>query len=434
MDGAPAKQSARWFPLAAAVAVAVVAVVTVVAALLGGPGDDGPERGRVHRPASGAAGEDVVRRLAAALGVAGDPRRDGEGWTVGSGDITLEVSDEPGQPWWYGQVFDEPMPVEPVLGTETGGLSRECAPDAAGATHCEASVPPLDVPPPEPAAAPVSEDAALSVVGPLLATLALTDADVRSEAYGDTRAVSAAPRVAGLPTQGWETRLEVGADGEVRWASGMLGGVTAGEEYPLVGAHEAFDLLTAQPHPDIAVLCAPGVPCARTERVVTGAEPGLQLQVDDEGALLVPAWLFTVRDAPHAVGQVAVAPAHLAPPEVPVNADEPVTPADPVEPADPDDAPVGRATFPFDRAARGTVDTEVVFGYGDSSSCPHTGVVPLVDETDDVVTVTLEADAMPPDRACTADYVGVDVTVPLERPLGDRTVVDGATGMPHELR
>jgi hypothetical protein len=247
----------------------------------------------------------------------------------------------------------------------------------------------------------VAEQHALSVVRPLLSALDLDGADVTTEAYGEVRTVLAAPHVGGLPTQGWETRFEIGTDGALLSASGMLGGAATGEEYPLIDAQEAFELLNAQPRPDLAALCAPDVPCGPDERAVTGARPGLQLQFNDHGPLLVPAWLFSVRDLPQPVAHVAVDPAFLEPPTAPD------VHADPDEP--------------------------VIVGYGESSSCPHTSVKPLVEETEEVVTVTLEADAIPPDVACTADYVGVDLTVPLSAPLGDRAVVDGPTGQRHDL-
>lgn len=276
---AQAERPGRWAPAGAAVGVvAAVGLVALVAALLGGTGSqeasgppplrlgsaagaaesasasgdassffvtdsalgsgyrlegtlpsDGPERGAVHRPAAGSAAEVAVRRLAAALGLDAEPRRDGERWTVQSGTSTLDVSAEPGQPWWYGEVLDLPLPVEPVPGTEPAGA--------------------------------VGEDAALAAARPELTALGLTGADVHTETHGDGRTVVAAPRVDGLPTQGVETQLEVGPEGGLRWASGLLGELTRGDEYPLVGASEVFALLQTQPHSDIAALCAPDVPC-----------------------------------------------------------------------------------------------------------------------------------------------------------------------------
>jgi hypothetical protein len=138
--------------------------------------DDGPERGAVHRPADGKAGAEQVRRLAAALGIEREPRGDGERWTLTSGLSTLDVTDEPGRPWWYGQAVPMPMPVEPVPGTESGGGSAGCTPpDASGTAHCVAAAPPPDLPLPEPTADPVTADAALAAVRPLLDALDALD-------------------------------------------------------------------------------------------------------------------------------------------------------------------------------------------------------------------------------------------------------------------
>lgn len=90
----------------------------------------------------------------------------------------------------------------------------------------------------------------------------------------------------------------------------------------------------------------------------------------------------------------------------------------------------GRAAFSFD-AAYGTDEPyEVVVQYGDSSSCPHENVRHVVRETADQVVVTLEADAMSPERACTADYRQMLVPIRLASPLGDRVLVDGSRNEP----
>ncbi len=92
-----------------------------------------------------------------------------------------------------------------------------------------------------------------------------------------------------------------------------------------------------------------------------------------------------------------------------------------------------RATYSFD-AAYGTDDPkQVVVQYGDSSSCPHQRVTHTVTETPDRVVVTLEADAMDPERACTADYQQRLVTIRLQQPMSGRTLVDGHRNEPVEV-
>jgi hypothetical protein len=115
----------------------------------------------------------------------------------------------------------------------------------------------------------------------------------------------------------------------------------------------------------------------------------------------------------------------------PAGASSPARPA-PSPPASRAASPAAaaRATFGFD-AAYGTDEAyEVVVQYGDSSSCPHAAVTHAVRETAEQVVVTLEEDAQDPGRACTADYRQVLVPVRLDRPLGDRVVVDGHRGEP----
>lgn len=89
-----------------------------------------------------------------------------------------------------------------------------------------------------------------------------------------------------------------------------------------------------------------------------------------------------------------------------------------------------RAAFSFDGAYGTDEPREVIVQYGDSSSCPHEDVRHAVQESSDRVVVTLEADAMAPERACTADYRQMLVPIRLAQPLGDRILVDGSRGEP----
>ena len=90
----------------------------------------------------------------------------------------------------------------------------------------------------------------------------------------------------------------------------------------------------------------------------------------------------------------------------------------------------GRAAFSFDAAYGTDEPREVIVQYGDSSSCPHEDVRSTVQESADRVVVTLEADAVPPERACTADYRQMLVPIRLSGPLGDRVLIDGSRGEP----
>ena len=121
----------------------------------------------------------------------------------------------------------------------------------------------------------------------------------------------------------------------------------------------------------------------------------------------------------------APAPSRTRPPGAPA----PTRTAAPPSSPKPSTA-VARAAFSFDAAYGTDEPREVVVQYGDSSSCPHARVTHTVQETAERVVVTLEADAMDPGRACTADYRQMLVYVALASPMGDRVLVDGSRNEP----
>jgi hypothetical protein len=257
----------------------------------------------------------------------------------------------------------------------------------------------------------------------VLADLGLADADVSVEPAGEQAFVLADPRVAGLPTSGYATQLQVDAHGAVVGGGGYLGRPTAGPSYPLIGAKEAYDALPELPRPMFA--CPSDAGCPQPQpAVITGAELGLQLTAlaDDEAALL-PAWLFTVKDWPMPLAQPAIEPRFLSRPSAePAPVDVPPVATSPLPPTQP------RSAFGFDTVFPTDDPKGVVVQYGDSGSCPHTNVDPLVKESADTVAVTLEGDGQPADRACTADYRQMLVSLTLQSPLGDRKVIDGSRG------
>ena len=68
--------------------------------------------------------------------------------------------------------------------------------------------------------------------------------------------LNVSPKVAGLPTQGMETNINVDAKG-ITSATGQLQAPTAGDDYPLQTAKAAFDSLASRPQPAIARYCGP---------------------------------------------------------------------------------------------------------------------------------------------------------------------------------
>jgi hypothetical protein len=174
--------------------------------------------------------------------------------------------------------------------------------------------------------------------------LRIEDAEVSVNPWGASVWIN--PTVHGLPTAGYTTRVEIGQDKQISYASGFLGDLSKGDSYPLVTAEEAFDQLPA-PMTDMMCRVGPsGQGCEPPpQQEVTGAELGLALQQTGTGdQLLVPAWLFEVKTWTEPLPQVAVEGKYLGQPEpeqtAPAGKDgggqtEPGTVVDPVPPASP---------------------------------------------------------------------------------------------------
>jgi hypothetical protein len=254
-----------------------------------------------------------VAELAAALGLAGKPDEEPNGWTVRDGRRALVVHRLAGVPWTYGT--DILGACSPRSGGPYGaGGGVQClASDAPVASQPAAPGRPSRRPvPPSPATA---ERAARDLAA--RAGLDLDGATVRvTDGYAN-RVVTIDPAVGGSPTSGFAWRISVGAKGVVQHASGHLATPEPADTYPLIGVAEGYERLKKAPAigflrgaevaPSIArVPCpaAPKVPCnarplpARVA-TVTGVRLGLQLvPAVGEGsrpadlAYLLPAYLF----------------------------------------------------------------------------------------------------------------------------------------------
>ncbi|MEG3626301.1 hypothetical protein V5O46_01145 [Streptomyces sp. C6-003] len=392
-----------------------------------GPLPDGPDSAPVYRT-KGKVTEEEVARLAEALGVEGAPVARGESWTVGSakdgaGPLLRVTMEAPGT--W---TFHRSVP-----GSDNCRMGPSCP------------VPPAD-------AEPVSEAAAKKAAAPVLKAVGQDDTKLdATQVMGAQRVVNAEPVVGGLPTYGWTTGVNVGADGEPAGGSGQLKTPVKGDAYPVLDAERTLALMNAAPGtgpragiggcatsvpleedapvgdvpdgdvPDGAVApCDPaastGVPKQETitvERAVFGlaAHPVQGRQT------LVPSWLFEVR-APGAtdgytVTYPAVDPVYLtsaAPSPAPRPSDEPTS------------APETRNVEISGYTAAGE-ELTVHFTGGVCA-----GYTAEADEGPDRVTVRV-TESSRPGEVCILIAKEYELTVQLDGPLGDRTVV-GADGEP----
>ncbi|MFK0212433.1 hypothetical protein [Streptomyces sp. NPDC090298] len=392
-----------------------------------GPLPQGPSSAAVHRP-EGLVTSAEVTRLAEALGIEGKPVLVGDVWTIhpekdGRGPRLDVAKAAPGS-WSYSWYDGGPVGDSCLKG-------RACPP-------------PGEAKPPT-SGSPVSEAAAKAAAAPVLKALGQDDAKVTATQVmeGSVRVVNADPVVGGLPTYGWATGLHIGPDGRAIAGSGTLKEPVKGDTYPVVGAEKALAELnedaknsgrvgiggcaTDPPAAGVegngkAPVAAsggtePAAPCRSAsdaappkEVPVTAAVFGLTAQNVAGERLLVPSWMFTadpVDAAPYTVIETAVAPEHLAPPVKPTGPGEGTAPA--------------RQITAY-RTAEDGRKLSVTFWGGVCSTYTAKAV-----ETPEKVTVRIDEKA-DPGRMCVAVAKEITVSVTLRSPLGDRSVVDAASG------
>ncbi len=414
----------------------------------------GPGEASVHRPA-GQVDAEAVTALARALGIAAGPEKTGEGWRAADG-------------------ADGAGPALVVNGTDGGTwtFTRYVRPDDGKGTGTG---------PAQPIAPPVSPQEAREIAAPVLAAAGLAGADVDAErTAGALRTVVAAPEAGELPTRGWQTTVTVGADGVVVQADGHLGRLERGAVYPVLSARETLRELN-ESGAGAAIRCVQApceVPAGAREgsRTVTGAEFALTALTSDGQPLLVPSWLFRTEGAGGAedgatVSFPAVAPRFLTPgpgadsgagqdtlpaPPAPVHPapdqpgpgqppgqpepghpvpDRPV-PAEPtakppqgngsgpgaVPPADPDD-PVGPPHAGMPVASYGVAGRELVLRFTGGVCGDYRATA---EAAGDQVRVTVTEHTREPGQVCVLMAKEHTLRVSLDRPLGDRVVVDAA--------
>ncbi len=249
--------------------------------------------------------------------------------------------------------------------------------------------------------------------------------------------------VDGLPTTGWATSVTVDAEG-IGYADGHLGTPERSDPYPLITAADAYGQLADQPQPAIGACPQPdpalGTPidpavtmlsCGDAEPlVITSVRLGLAPYPEGDDLVLAPTWLFGTADG-WGPQVLAIAPEWVTEPSAPpLPEPAPVPPPEPAPTAEPP-APGPVEPPPADQPAiqvkpLGGDGRVIVAYYGGSGSCPPD--VRVAEESAERVVLEL-VDTVPPDTACTADYRMYEREVRLAEPLGNRQVIDAATGL-----
>ncbi|MFE7897699.1 hypothetical protein ACFU3E_09245 [Streptomyces sp. NPDC057424] len=184
-----------------------------------------------------------------------------------------------------------------------------------------------------------------------------------------------------------------GKGGRVTWPDG--GSLTR----PLMAAEQAYRSLDRNSGPGPRL-------------TVTRAEPGDMTVLTARGPATVPAWLFTLEGYTGPLKRAAVSPSGLpTPPLAPLGRDAPEDGL----------APLGGLT----KVAGDGRSVTVMAHHG---SCDD-GPVVTAFETDGSVVLSAGVEGVE-DGPCTADLRGEKVTVTLDRPIGDRILLDAFTGRP----
>ncbi|MCC0098566.1 hypothetical protein K7B10_28115 [Streptomyces flavotricini] len=379
--------------------------------------------------ATGEVTSEEAARLATALGLPGTPRLTGETWLAGEGadgsGPRLTVNHKAPGTWNFSRFQG------------TGGAGDDCkrGKDTCGpATLPQAGGADGDGGAAAKGGTPVSEEAAKAAAAPVLAALGQSGAAVDARlTQGSVRVVTADPVIGGLPTQGWSTKISVGADSRVVAGGGELKAPVRAAEQPVVGAVEALARLnrssagsggtdpgpsgcaTSVPlTPDTPVGPGDTPPCnpeprpmkpPRTE-TVKGAVLGLAPGTVEGARGLVPAWLFEVAGANGGPGRTVAQPAGEDATAVP-------------------SAPKGGRTVPGVSYQEADRKLTVNFWGGVCS----TYALEAREEAGSVM-VRITDTPNEPGRACIMLAQDMTVSATLQQPLGERKVIDATSGKP----
>ena len=186
------------------------------------------------------------------------------------------------------------------------------------------------------------------------------------------------------------------AEGKVKWAGGES------LTLPLLDARQSYTALDRVDSPQDPQL------------TVTSVKLGEMSIVTSRGPATVPAWLFTLEGYDEPLRRAAFKPAKL--------------PKPPIE-----RAAGGRSTRDgleeLGRLSEVSEDGRSVTVMAYHGSCDDGPVVDAL-ETDGSVVLSASSPGGNPGEICTADLRGERVTVKLDRPLGDRILLDAFMGRP----
>lgn len=425
---------------------------------------DGPESAPVYRTGAKVSKAEVAR-LAKALDVAGTPRADHGVWKVGGAkdamSPVLQVSQKAPGGWSY-TAYGSPggtscvQPPDTATGTGTGSGAQPSDAVSTDAPSSDAKRSGKSCPSYRGGAADsgskgsgaegsgakgsagsdkaVSEAKAKRAAQPVLDALGLDDAKLDArQLYGAVRVVKADPVLDGLPTYGWRTSLQVAADGQLVGGDGLLSKPAEDDTYPLIGAAEAMKRLNkggdtadgsgstddapgkAEPAKKAPEEAATGSASSTAGKVtVRKATLGLAARSVDGRRALVPSWLFQVGpssadDVMNTVTYPAVDPRFVKKP-----------------------SPSG--TSPSSKPGEDHVDDITSYTVAGKTLtvrfwggvCESYSV--SAKESSSQVKLEIKGKRLHPGRPCILIAKQIDKKVELDKPLGDRKVVDARTG------
>lgn len=367
---------------------------------------DGPRTAAVRRTGHEVT-EDQVAKLAAALHLKGAVKAEDDRWRVGGG---------PG---------------------DGARLTAERGKNGGAWTYQNGGTVPLDAdatpePDPAPRGKPLSEKKAKDAVRPALRALGLEDASLKAGSpVGSTRTVTASPKVAGLPTHGWDTTFVVDEHGTVTRAQGSWNQTHKGAAYPVLSASATLDRLNKASQSRGGHT---GEGAGNKPTTIGDARFGLSLERSHGRPLLVPAWLYEVKrkgGGDLEVTHPAVDPKYLKPSRTSGHPSAPEAhkpgKGDHSEGTGPGRHKTAQAIESYSAEGR-TLTVHFWGGVCDAYKA-------TTEETGDRVEVKLDAKPKQDGKnVCVKIAKRQTVQVELDKKLGDRKVVDARDGrkLPHK--